>query len=212
MFGLLFQRIRHRNTAADKLHTSSHKRLTVHNAGKSVSGKSLKIRNLISVKLPFFSFFQNCLCQRMFTFLFQRKGKSQKLLFRKSLCRKNISNFRLTAGNGSCFIKSHNLYFSCFFKRYGCFKKNPVFGAHAVSYHNGNRSGKSQCAGAADNKNRNSPCKSIAKGLSCKKPHNSCNYSNGDNGRHKDPGNPVCDFCNRSLGGCSVADHFYNLG
>ena len=45
-----------------------------------------------------------------------------------------------------------------------------------------------------------------------KQPDNSSYNCNSDNSRYENTGNTVCDFCNRSFGGCSITDHFDDLG
>ena len=148
----------------------------------------------------------------MFTFFLQSAGKCEKFCLCNSLCRKNISYFRLTACNGSGFIQCDDLDFSCFLKRNCCFEKNSILGTHTVTDHNGNRCCKAKCTGTADNQHGNSSCQCITKRMACKKPDDRCDHCNGDHCRYKHSGNTVCDLCDRCLCGCRVTDHFDDLG
>ena len=148
----------------------------------------------------------------MLAFFLKSIGKGEKLLFGDAFCWENVRHLRLSACDGSGFVKGNNLDLSSLLKRNSSFEKNAVFGTHSVTYHNGNRGGKAKGTGAADHKHGNSSCKSVAEFMSGKQPDNGGDNGNGDNSRHENTGNPVCDFGNRSLGGSCVADHFDDLG
>ena len=101
---------------------------------------------------------------------------------------------------------------TCFLQGYCCFKQDSVFGPHSVSYHNGNRCGKSKGTGTADDQNRNTSGKCISELFSCQQPDNGGDNRNTDNCRNKNSGNPVCDFGNRCFCCSRITDHLNNLG
>ena len=148
----------------------------------------------------------------MLAFFLQGTGKCEKFFLCNALCRQNICHFRLTACDRSCFIQRNDLDFSRFFKGNRCFKEDSVFGAHTVSYHNGNRRCKSKCTRAADNQNRNASCQRITKALSDQKPNDRRDHGNGNYGRNEHSGNKVCDLGNGSFCSGCITDHFYDLG
>ena len=69
-----------------------------------------------------------------------------------------------------------------------------MLGAHAVAYHDGNRCGKTQGAGAADDENGNASCQGETDGLSGQQPHDGGNDGNGNYGRNENARYPVSHF------------------
>ena len=148
----------------------------------------------------------------MFALFFQSKCLTEEFISGNVFRGKNVSNFRLSAGDGTCFVKCYDLDFACFFQRNCCFEKNTVSGTHTVTYHDCNWCGKSQCTWAADNKNRDTSGKCITEFVSCKKPDQGSDNGDTDYSWYKYTGHLICNFGNRSLGSSCVTDHFDDLG
>ena len=148
----------------------------------------------------------------MLTFFLKGVGLDEKIIFGYVICRENVCDFRMTACDGSGFVKGDNLDFSSLLKGNSIFEKNSVPGPHSVSNHNCDRSGKAKGTGAADHKNGDSSCKGISEFMAGKQPDNGGYNCNCDNSRDKNTGNAVSNLGNWSLGGCSIADHFNDLG
>ena len=212
LLGLVHKRRRDSCQSVDVFHASADKRGSAKLRRESIAGKSLEFCDFLGCKTKACSFFQNGFRKRVLALFLKGVGKGEKIVLRHTICRENVGNLRLTACDGSGFVKGYDLNLSGFLKGDGCFEKDTVFGTHSVSNHNGNRSGKTKGAWAADDQNGNSSCQGVASLMTGKQPDNSSYNCNGDNSRYENTGNTVCDFCNRSFGGCSITDHFDDLG
>ena len=94
----------------------------------------------------------------------------EKLLFGDSVCREQISNFRLAAGNRTGFVQGNDLNLAGLFERNGSFEQDTISGPHSVADHDRYRSGKSESTWTTDNENGDTAGKSIAKFMSGQKP------------------------------------------
>ena len=159
----------------------------------------------------FFSMFKNRFRERMFTFFLQGKCHGEKLLFGDSVCREQISNFRLAAGDRTGLVQGNNLNLAGLFERNGSFEQDTIPGSHSIADHDRYRSSKSEGTWATDNENGDTAGKSIAKFVSGQKPDDRSNDCNRNNCRNKNTGNAVCDFGDRSFGSGGITHHFDDL-
>ena len=86
-----------------------------------------------------------------------------------------------------------------------------MFRSHSVAYHDGNRCGKSQRTGTADDQHRNTSCQRISHCLSCKQPYQCGHHCNGNDHWYKHAGYFICNLGNGCLGGSRITDHFDDL-
>ena len=148
----------------------------------------------------------------MLTLLLQNPCRMQQLLRRNAFRRKDIRNSRLSARDGSGLIERYNLHFSGLLQRDCRLEHNTVLSTHAVSDHDGYRSGKSERTRAADDQNRDRSRQRKADRLSGKQPHNQCHDRNSNDRRYKYAGDFVGNLGNRRLGRRGIADHLDDLG
>ena len=201
-----------RNLSADKLEAAAQQRCSVQGGSQSIAGQCLKLLNLCRRQTILLRSLMDRTGQRMFAFLLQCVGNGQQIPFGHTLSREDIRDPRLPLGDGSRFIQRHNLCLSGFFQRHSRFEQNAVLCAHATPHHDGNRGGKPQRTGAADDQNGDTPCQSKACRLTGKKPDKHGDNRDGDNGRNKDTGNLICHLGNGGFCGCCIADHLNDLG
>ena len=180
--------------------------------GQTVSGECLEIADSGCSQLLLFAVLQDCLCQRVFALLFQRQRQGEQFLFRDIFCRQNVGRFRFAAGDRAGLIQSDDLHLACLFQRNGCLEQDAVFCAYAVAHHDRYRCSQTQCAGAADDQNRDATSQGVANGLSNQKPYCDGDNGDGDNCWNKNAGYLVCDFCDRRFGCGGIADHADDLG
>ena len=147
----------------------------------------------------------------MFTFFLQGKCHGEEFLFGDSICREQISNFRLAAGDRTGLVQGNDLNLAGLFKRNGSFEQDTISGPHSVADHDRYRSSKSEGTWATDNENGDTAGKSIAKFVSGQKPDDRSNDCNRNNCRNKNTGNAVCDFGDRSFGSGGITHHFDDL-
>ena len=127
--------------AADEFHASTDQSFLIEYCREPVAGKGMEIRNLRRCKMLSFSIFENRFRERMFTFFLQGKCHGEKLLFGDSVCREQISNFRLAAGNRTGFVQGNDLNLAGLFERNGSFEQDTISGPHSVADHDRYRSG-----------------------------------------------------------------------
>ena len=170
LLSLVHKRQRDVCQSADVFHASTNKSGSAKLCGKPVAWKSLEFCDFLGCKTKACCFFQNGFRKRVLALFLKGVGKGEKIVLRHTICRENVSNLRLTACDGSGFVKGYDLNLSGFLKGDGCFEKDTVFGTHSVSNHNGNRSGKSKGAWTADDQNGNSSCKGVTEFVACEQP------------------------------------------
>ena len=148
----------------------------------------------------------------MLALLLQGHSQPQKLFLRHRPGRQQIRHPWLPGGNSSGFVQGNNRHLARLLQRHSGFEQDSVFRTHTISDHNSHRRGQTQGAGAADDKNGNSPGQSKAKGLSCQEPHQRCDNRYGNDRRNKHTGDLVRHLGNGCLGGSGIADHADDLG
>ena len=147
----------------------------------------------------------------MLAFRFNRESGAQKLLGGYTH-RQNVNYHRLTLGDGTRFIKSDSLRSARKLDSLGTLIKNSPSCANARTYHYSHGGSKSESAGAADNKHRDTPAQRLAKVGSQKKPDRKCNKSDSNNRRHEDARDAVSNSGYRGLGCRGVLNKLNNRG
>ena len=181
-------------------------------APKAVAGQGLEVLQIGGGQVLLLPFRQDGLGQRMLAFGFQSQRQGQKLLLADALLRHQIRHLGGTLGNGAGFVQNYDVGLAGLLQADGSLEEDAVPGTYAVAHHNGNRGGKAQGAGAADDQHRDAPGQGVGKALAQQKPDHGGDDGNGNDRRHEHTGNLIGDLGNGGLGSGRVGDHPDDLG